>query len=89
MTAKFLRDASLVPALGDLLDRTWHPYLRHARDLVARAAPRGGRRRALHAAIELALGFYTWRTLVRDAGLSTAEAIDVAVGAVLAADAPR
>ena len=87
MTEKFLRDASRIQALGDLLDRTWHPYFREARDVVARAS--GTRRppRRLLAAIALALDFQTWRTLVRASGLSTDEAVDIVSAAVRAADA--
>jgi AcrR family transcriptional regulator len=88
MNESFLRDASLVPAVGALLERTWHPYLREARDVVARASARRGRRTLL-AAIALALDFHTWRTLVRDGGLAVDEAVDVVVGAVRAADATR
>jgi AcrR family transcriptional regulator len=86
MNEKFLSDAPLVPAVGDLLDRTWRPYLRAARDVVARASKRS-RRRTLLGAIALALDFHTWQTLVRAGGLSVDEAIDVAVAAVRAADA--
>ncbi len=88
MTEKFLRDASLVPAISDLLDRSWHPYFREARDIVARAT--GSRRpsRSLLAAIALALDFHTWRTLNRG-GLSREDAIDVAVAAVLAVDSSQ
>jgi AcrR family transcriptional regulator len=86
MNEKFLRDASLVPAVSGLLDRTWRPYLREARDVVARASQRSRRRRLL-AAIALALDFHTWQTLVRAGGLSVDEAIDVAAAAVCAADA--
>jgi AcrR family transcriptional regulator len=86
MTEKFLRDASLVPAVADLLDRTWRPYLREARDVIARASRRS-RRRTLLAGITLALDFRTWQTLVRDGGLAVEDAIEVAVAAVSAADA--
>jgi AcrR family transcriptional regulator len=88
MTEKVLRDASLVPAVGEFVDRTWHPYLRQARDAVARAARARGRRRRLLGAISLALDFNTWRTLVRAGGLSADEAVDVMAAAVCAADAP-
>jgi AcrR family transcriptional regulator len=87
MTEKVLRDASLVPAVGDLVDRTWHPYFREARDVVARASGTRRRRRRLLGSISLALDFHTWRTLVRSGGLSRDEAIDVAVAAVCAAEA--
>jgi AcrR family transcriptional regulator len=34
------------------------------------------------ASLMLALSYFTWRTLVRDAGLTTAEAVEIMVGAV-------
>jgi AcrR family transcriptional regulator len=86
MTEKFLRDATLVPAVADSVEGTWRPYLGDARAVIARASTRP-RRRALLAAITLALDFGTWRTLVRDGGLPVEEAIEVAVAAVCAADA--
>jgi AcrR family transcriptional regulator len=80
MSEKFLRDASLVSAVGDLVERTWRPYLQNARDVVARAST--SRRRTVLAAISLALDYYTWRTLVREGGLSVEEAVEVAVATV-------
>ena len=45
---------------------------------------RGRRRKRLHAAILVAVGFETWRSLTRDSGLTDAEAADVAYGLVTA-----
>ena len=39
-----------------------------------------------HAALRLALSFYTWRSLVREAGLSPADAVTLMSRTVLAAD---
>jgi AcrR family transcriptional regulator len=86
MTEKFLRDASRVQALGDLLDRTWHPYFRAARDVVAGATGRRRPPRRLLGAVALALDFQTWRTLVRTSGLPPAEAIELMAATVRAAD---
>jgi hypothetical protein len=47
--------------------------------LVAPWRARGGRRTLLRAGIGLALSFDTWRSLVRDHGLTDAQAIDVAL----------
>ena len=87
MNGKFLRDASRVRAVGDLLDRTWHPYFRAARDVVARASGRRRPPRRLLGAIALALDFQTWRTLVRSSGLSADQAIDLMTATARAADA--
>ena len=39
-----------------------------------------------HAALRLALSFYTWRSLVREAGLSPADVVTLMSRTVLAAD---
>jgi AcrR family transcriptional regulator len=87
MTGKFLRDASRVQAVGDLLDRTWHPYFRAARDVVAGASDRRLPPRRLLGAVALALDFQTWRTLVRASGLPAGDAIDLMTATVRAAGA--
>lgn len=46
---------------------------------------RGHRRRRVIAAVGHATGFWTWRSLVVDQGLSTAEAVDLVHGFVLSA----
>jgi AcrR family transcriptional regulator len=58
----------------------YHSYWRHAADvLVAPWRARGRRRALLRAGIALALSFDTWRTLVREHGLTDDQAIDVAL----------
>jgi AcrR family transcriptional regulator len=52
------------------------------RDLLLTGLPRGKRVRA---AVALALSFATWQVLCLDQGLSTKDAVDVMVAAVLAA----
>ena len=65
----------------------YHAHWQRAADvLVAPWQARGRRRTLLRAAIGLALSFDTWRTLVRDQGLTDAQAIDVALR--LVHDAP-
>jgi hypothetical protein len=50
---------------------------------IVRGRPeRGTRRRRIKAAIAHAISFTTWRSLVRDQGLSDAEAVDLMLGLV-------
>lgn len=72
------RDAPLVPALGEIMDRTWFALLNAAVDVLC--AGRGARGRAatrLRAALRLAIDFPTWRTLTAT-GLGDAEAAAIA-----------
>jgi AcrR family transcriptional regulator len=76
-------EAMMTHVLADARDHEvmapYHEYWRDAADaLLAPFRARGGRRTVLRAAIALALSFDTWRTLVRDQGLSHTQAIDVA-----------
>lgn len=66
----------------------YHEHWRRAAEILAAAwRVRGHRRRLLEAGIALALSFDTWRTLVRERGLSHAHAVEVA--ARLAYEAPE
>ena len=57
----------------------YHAHWQRATDVLLRPwAARGRRRRILRAAITLALSFETWRTLVRDQGLTDEQAIELA-----------
>ena len=67
MYASLLRDEPLVPVLAERL-RAYHDYLAAIRDRFAR-----GRR--ARAALGHALAFATWRSLVREQGLSSREAV--------------
>lgn len=58
----------------------YHAHWERATDvLVAPWRARGRRRKLLRAAIALALSFDTWRTLVRDHGLTDEQAIEVSM----------
>jgi AcrR family transcriptional regulator len=80
-------EAMMTRVLADARDHEvmapYHEYWRHATDaLLTPFQARGTRRALLRAGIALALSFDTWRTLVRDQGLSDAHAVDVARGLV-------
>lgn len=93
MVANVLRDAEVHEATREVSERGWGPPLAAMRDALLAGWPRGrghGRRR-VEAAVELALGFRTWRSLVRGSGLSSAAAADLmatALGCVAAAPEP-
>ncbi len=77
MLEKTTRDAALVPALRPAME-AFAGWYEVAADALVRGRPdRGARRRRLRASIGHALAFDTWRSLVRDQGLSTAEAIEM------------
>jgi AcrR family transcriptional regulator len=73
--ALFLRDASLVPENGEIMEAQAAELAALADDLAKGFA----RRRAARAAIGHALEFETWRSLVRRQGLSRASAVDAMV----------
>ena len=71
MFARVLADARDHPAVAP-----YHAHWERAADVLAEPWPERGRRRTLlRAAIALALSFDTWRTLVREQGLSDAQAV--------------
>ncbi len=87
-------EAMFTHVLADTRDHeVMTPYYEHwqrATDvLVAPWRARGGRRTLLRAGIGLALGFDTWRSLVRDHGLTDGQAIDVARRLVHDTPAPQ
>jgi AcrR family transcriptional regulator len=87
MLEKTTRDLALVPALRPSMEalRGW---VEGAADAILRGRPeRGARRRRLRAAVGHALAFATWRSLVRDQGMSQSETIELM--AALAAAAGR
>jgi AcrR family transcriptional regulator len=76
-------EAMITRVLADARDhevvKPYHAYWQHAAEVVAAAwRVRGRTRSLLHAAIALALSFDTWRTLVREQGLTDEQAIEVA-----------
>jgi len=82
MMSLVLRDAPLVEAMSAPVE-AGRAYLGAVRDALLRGRPeRGKARRRASAAIGHALDFFTWRSLVRDQGLSTLEAVDLMAGMV-------
>lgn len=78
MMGKVLRDAPLVPALGELMEERWEGYL----DAVVAALEEGRQSAgeeavAVRAALCLAVDFHTWQTLTRG-GLPDAAAARLA-----------
>lgn len=75
-----LRDAELVPAVGEQLAATTEGVSRLA-DQLARGWPR---RKAVRATVGHSLEFGTWRSLVLRQGLSRRQAVDAMVRLVVA-----
>ena len=71
MLTNIFRDAELVDAVPDAMQPMLE-FLDAARRSLARGLPR---RRLVTAAIQHAVDFRTWRSLVRDAGLQRAQAL--------------
>jgi AcrR family transcriptional regulator len=82
MMGKVLRDAPLVPALGELMGERWWPHV----DRMVTALSRGlehpeGSPEMLVAALRLAVDFQTWR-LLSLSGLDTPEAAMLMAGMI-------
>ncbi len=87
MMSLVLRDAPLVEGMTAAVEEG-RAYLEEARRVLMRGRPeRGSARRRAAAAIGHALEFGTWRSLVREQGLATAEAVELM--AALVERAPR
>jgi AcrR family transcriptional regulator len=85
MMEKLLRDAPLVPIIGQLMG-AYGAFLGAARDvLMAGRRNRGRARERLIAATGHALSFTTWRSLAREQGLDDARAVDLMCRLVSAA----
>jgi len=79
------RDAPLVPALGEIMDRTWFALLEEAVNVLSTGrGARGRARLRLRAALHAAIDFPTWRSLT-GSGLTDDESAVVAAGMVSAA----
>jgi AcrR family transcriptional regulator len=85
MLTNTLRDAPLVPSMGPAAEG-FAAHFRALQEALLRGRPERGRRRArVAAAIGHALGFQTWRSLVREQGLEAAEAVGLMQATVGAA----
>lgn len=69
------------PAVRKIVTDGWLPRIEASRALLSAGLKEKGK-----AALALALSFHTWRTLIRDAGLKPAAAVNLMVQTVLAAD---
>lgn len=82
MLERTTRDAALVPAMRSATERMGGWFAEAIATIVRGRPERGRRRRKVEAAIAHAISFPTWRSLVRDQGLSDAEAVDLMHGLV-------
>jgi AcrR family transcriptional regulator len=80
MVEKTTRDAATVPALQPPMAAFGRWFEAAAEVLVKGTPGRGARRRRRRAAIGHALSFATWRSLVREQGLTQAEAAALMAG---------
>ena len=78
LAACVLRDAETHPLTREINELRWGPLMTSYRDVLG-----VGMNPTQRALLHLALGFPAWRALVRDSGLSEAEAVDAMVKAVL------
>lgn len=85
MLEKTTRDAAVVPALQPSME-AFAAWVDAAAEALLRGRPqRGGRRRLVKGAIAHALSFPTWRSLVREQGLSRPTAVELMTALVAAA----
>jgi AcrR family transcriptional regulator len=88
MYTSVLRDEPVMPIIRRLLD-DFYGYLRAIQDLLMTGrGVRGRAARRTRAAIGHALSFPTWRSLIRDQGLSNADAVALMCALVEAAARP-
>jgi hypothetical protein len=71
------RDVEYHAVTKQIVELRFGPSMASYREVLGGTLGAKGR-----AVLLLALSFFTWRTLVRDAGLTTAEAVETMVGAV-------
>jgi AcrR family transcriptional regulator len=83
MAACVLRDAESHALTREMVELRMGPATAAYRAVLGAALDR--RQRGL---LQLALSFFTWRTLVRDSGLSRDAAVEAMVGAICAAGRP-
>jgi AcrR family transcriptional regulator len=78
MMGNVLRDAPLVPSLGEIMEIRWWRYVDSVVDVLAEGWPAGAEveRRA---ALRLVVDFRTWRVLT-ESGLDAAASAEVAAG---------
>ena len=83
LLANLARDAEVDPPTREIVALRFGPALAAVRASLAEGLARGGRRRRVLAALDLALDFQTWRSLVRRSGLTRGQAVELMVSAVV------
>jgi AcrR family transcriptional regulator len=83
MLSSVLRDAAVHEMTSEMVSTYIAPSMEDLGVALSAGWARGRRKRA---AIELALSFHTWRTLVRESGLPANQAISLMAGAVRCAE---
>jgi len=82
MMSRVIADARDLPIMAP-----YHAHWRRAAEILAAAWPAKSRNKSLRAVLGLALGFDTWRTLIRDQNLTDDQAIELMLR--LTGNAPR
>jgi AcrR family transcriptional regulator len=82
MLEKTTRDAALVPAMRPAVESMGGWFAAAIATIVRGRPERGARRRRVEVAIGHAVSFATWRSLVREQGLSDSEAVELMCGLV-------
>lgn len=77
VVASVLRDAERHPPTREAVETSIGPYFAACQDVLGEGL--SGNKQAM---LRLALSFFTWRTLVREAGLQRSEAVNAMVKAV-------
>lgn len=86
MVGRLLRDAPIVPALGETMRTRWWNRVDAMVDILSNGREtRGTAGRRVRAALRVALEFATWKTLTAD-GLDDGDAAEVAAGFVIVTD---
>ncbi len=88
-TAHVLRDAETHEPTRVAARWSFEKPMAAVRDALVTGWPRGRQRKRLVAAVELAVHFRTWQSLVLHSGLSNAAAADLMADMVVAAATPR
>ena len=86
LAACVLRDAEVDPLTRDIVQLRIGARMEEFRHVLGRGFPQS---RRLRAAVRLALGFQTWRSLVKEGGLSLDAAVDLMVSAIRCATDKR
>lgn len=84
LAACVMRDAENHALTSEIMQIRFGPFFAAYHEVLG-----AGLDRTRHAVLTLALGFYSWRALVRDGGLAPEEAVEVMVNAIAGAGAPE